>query len=94
MNWRNHGRNASAQVSTDWAYSVHSTARGWTAWQRIPHMRRIGDLYDHEHLAKAACEAHRGSQGGDLDPASGVVAGTAMSLAIWALLGLLWWVAR
>ena len=94
MNWRNHGRNASDQVSTDWAYSVHSTARGWTAWQRIPHMRRIGDLYDHEHLAKAACEALAQAQRDDLAPARGVVAGTAMSLAIWALLGLLWWAAR
>ena len=58
MNWKPYPDEA-RQVSADFHYGVYRHTNGeWKAWLRMPVMRRIGDWFDNEQQAKAACEQH------------------------------------
>lgn len=58
MKWKAWGSGDAAEITADAAYSIHHGPRGWQAWQRLPHLKRIGTLYELASDARAACENH------------------------------------
>lgn len=62
MNWIPWGKGDTSITSSDGRYSLHHTSRGWQAWQRLPCVKRIGDLYELSKDAKGFCEIHSKEQ--------------------------------